>query len=150
VFNNRFGNGQLEKDYADFTYRDDDGKLGQYLARRTPGCSAPPLGHGQKITYHLEVKTTLGGLDTRVLLSNNQIQMAKKNSQRLMPNYSNHTDTYVLVRVYDLAIGAGEPKPKFRLYVDPWDLICQNLLRIEGETGIYVRPPNEAPASDPS
>jgi hypothetical protein len=137
---NRFGSGQLERDYADFTYPDVEGNLGQYIAQRSPGYPAP--SGDREITYHLEVKTTLGRLDTRVMLSNNQIRMAKRHSLHFLPNSFVHTDTYVLVRVYDLCLDRDgrKPKPKVRFFVDPWYLICRNALEIEGEAGIYTRP----------
>lgn len=127
----------MEKYYADFTYRDDDGKLGKYIAPRNGETSVNPTNH--VITYHLEVKTTLDGLRTPVRLSNNQIQMAKRHSLRLVPSSLTQTDIYVLVRIYDLG-HEGVPKPKLSFFVDPWDLVCRNFLTIGGEKGIYVRP----------
>ncbi|KAF7504975.1 hypothetical protein GJ744_001556 [Endocarpon pusillum] len=43
VFDNHFGNGQMEKYYADFTYRDDDGKLGKYIAQRNGEIGVNPI-----------------------------------------------------------------------------------------------------------
>lgn len=143
VFDNHFGNRQMEKYYADFTYRDDDGKLGKYIAQCNGESGVSPTNH--VITYHLEVKTTLGGLRTPVLLSNNQIQMAKRHSLRLEPSSFAQTDIYVLVRICDLG-GEGVPRPKLSFFVDPWDLVCRNFLTIKGEKGIYVRP-SMSPAS---
>ena len=122
-----------EKDFADFEFTDTNNKLGEYFELKVSGFVLPRNARG--ITYHLEVKTTMGGPRTPVKLSNNQISMAKRNSRRLM---SHQTDTYVLVRVYDLSI--MPPEPKLRFFIDPWDMICRNGLEIEGEEGIFVRP----------
>jgi hypothetical protein len=122
-----------QKHSADFTFKDTDGKLGQYFASKVPGFAAG--GTIGVMTYHLEVKTTLDGIDTLAMLSNNQISLAKKYSPRLVPHQK---DIYVLVRVYD--VGLRPPEPKLQFFIDPWDWICRNSLHIQGEQGIYVRP----------
>ncbi|EXJ91699.1 hypothetical protein A1O3_00249 [Capronia epimyces CBS 606.96] len=135
AFPNPFSDDFREKDFADFTYVDTDGRMRMYLSEHVPNFESP-TGQGN-ITYHLEVKSSLGGLHTPALLSNNQISMAKKWSGRFSTP-ATQTDVYILVRVYGL--GSDPPQPQLCLFPDPWNLICQDSLLIEGEAGIYVRP----------
>ena len=135
VFPGHSGSALREKDFADFTYVDTEGRLRRYLRETIPTFESPA---GQpNITYHLEVKTTLGGLSAPALLSNNQISMAKRHSGRFSTP-ATQTDVYVLVRVYGL--GSDPPRPEICMFPDPWNLICLDSLLITGESGIYVRP----------
>ncbi len=135
VFSNHFSSAFREKDFADFTYVDTEGGLRRYLREQIPTFESPTVQ--SNITYHLEVKTTLGGLSVPALLSNNQISMAKKYSGRFSTP-AMQTDVYILVRVFGL--GSDPPRPEFCLFPDPWNLICLGSLCIEGESGIYVHP----------
>ncbi|KIW35069.1 uncharacterized protein PV07_01789 [Cladophialophora immunda] len=136
AFPNPFSDDFREKDFADFTYVDTDGRLRMYLSENVPNFENP-TGQRNNITYHLEVKSTLGSLHNPAFLSNNQISMAKKYSGRFSTP-ATQTDVYILVRVYGL--GSDPPQPQLCLFPDPWNLICQDSLLIEGEAGIYVRP----------
>ena len=107
----------------------------RYLREQIPTFECPTVQ--SNITYHLEVKTTLGGLSVPALLSNNQISMTKKYSGRFSTP-DTQTNVYILVRVY--GIGSDPPQPEFCMFPDPWNLICLDSLHIEGESGIYVRP----------
>jgi hypothetical protein len=136
IFPNPFSDDFREKDFADFTYVDTDRRLRMYLSEHIPNFESP-TGQRNNITYHLEVKSTLGSLHNPALLSNNQISMAKKYSGRFQTP-DTQSDVYILVRVYGL--GFDPPQPQFCLFPDPWNFICQDSLLIEGEAGIYVRP----------
>lgn len=115
---------------------DTNGRLRTYLNEHVPNFEGP-TGQENNITYHLEVKSTMGSLHTPALLSNNQISLAKKYSG-VFSTPATQTDVYILVRVYGL--GSDPPQPQFCLFPDPWNLICQGSLLIEGESGIYVQP----------
>ncbi|KIW17396.1 hypothetical protein PV08_04590 [Exophiala spinifera] len=136
--NNPVGDDFREKDFADFTFADTDGRMRMYLSEHVPNFQIP-TGQRNDITFHLEVKSTLGSLHDPAILSNNQISMAKKYSGRFSTP-ATQTDVYILVRVYGLGSDPDHPRPRLCLFPDPWNLICQDSLLIEGETGIYVRP----------
>lgn len=127
----------FEKDYADFTYTDVDGRFGQYLRGSHNVRGLEWVTEQGEKTYHLEVKTSLGGLDTAVRLSNNQISMSKKYARQFWTEETQN-NVYVLVRVYGLLSNRSDPKVRF--FPDPWHLICEDMLLIEGDNGILVHP----------
>lgn len=88
------------------------------------------------MTYHLEVKTTSGGLEAPVKLTDNQIRLAK-NYSRLTSSNTNHL--YVLVRVCYLQAG-NELGAKLGFFVDPLDCIYRaaSALRAEKADGGFA------------
>ena len=107
-----------------------------YLSEHVPEFESR-TGQRNNITYHLEVKSTVGSLRNPARLSYKQIFMAKKYSGRFSIT-ATQNDVYILVRVYGLC--SDPPQLQLCLFPDPRTLICQNSLLIEGGAGIYVRP----------
>jgi hypothetical protein len=95
---------------ANFTIDDSAGTFTQFLTKLTKSAecwlSKPP-------TYHLEVKTTAGGLLVQFNLSHTEFIRARRYRT---PDYGCPTDVSVLVRVWNIEGG----EPQMTLFVDTW------------------------------
>ncbi|KAK0382401.1 hypothetical protein CLIM01_00214 [Colletotrichum limetticola] len=116
---------------ADFTYTD---KGGGYML---------PLLHNvgiveetwfrRTITYHMEVKGTVRGLEEPFHLSQKQMNLTQKYR---LDKSKIPTDVFIIVRVYEIE---GE-KPSFRFYLDPWVKIFNGELVLRSDHGYCVAP----------
>ncbi|KAK1710527.1 hypothetical protein BDP67DRAFT_521499 [Colletotrichum lupini] len=116
---------------ADFTYTD---KGGGYML---------PLLHNvgiveetwfrRTITYHMEVKGTVRGLEEPFHLSQKQMNLTQKYR---LDKSKIPTDVFIIVRVYEIE---GE-KPSFRFYLDPWAKIFNGELVLTSDHGYCVAP----------
>jgi hypothetical protein len=131
-----------QKYNSDFTYVDHDGRLGQYLSQRGRRLPRWKDRSGKEITltFHLEVKSTTWGLDEAFHLSNNQMDLAKKWSQRIPL-----LDVYVVLRVYDLDY-EKKLTAKVMHYVDPWRMVCDGTLHLKTSGGFELTPSSTASA----
>lgn len=116
---------QLEADYADFTFKDGTGAFASFLYTH---------GHGPArawikaiITYHVEVKSTVGKLTDVFHLSWNQMNMARRKS--LLDKPADHVpdEVYVLLRVYSLD---NEDDCEVTALVDPWAMYQKGELTV--------------------
>ncbi|KAG4432653.1 hypothetical protein IFR05_011856 [Cadophora sp. M221] len=131
-----------EKDYADFTYPDNDGELTKLLSNFLSldvrkWSSNPP-------TYHLEVKSTSEGCNEPFYMSNNQMQKARiytiSDNGALIPK-----DVYAIVRVYSLEVEGTTPG--FTVYADPWALYLAGELDFLARENYSVTPRAESTQS---
>ncbi|PVH86308.1 hypothetical protein DL98DRAFT_650337 [Cadophora sp. DSE1049] len=127
-----------EKDYADFTYPDNDGELtkllGNFLSHDVRKWSSNPP------TYHLEVKSTSEGCNEPFYMSNNQMQKARRytisDDGGIIPK-----DVYAIIRVYSLEV--EETTPGFTVYADPWALYLAGELNFLARENYSVTPKDE-------
>ncbi|KAK3348731.1 hypothetical protein B0T25DRAFT_546397 [Lasiosphaeria hispida] len=98
--------GRNEKDYTDFTYVDGDGAMVRFL--RKGGAKILKKGWSQNTMFHLEVKTTPGGLGTPLYVS--QYQLEKMQAYDGRPDHA-----YILVRVFNIR----QRRPGIKFYTNP-------------------------------
>ncbi|KAK1701361.1 hypothetical protein BDP55DRAFT_722580 [Colletotrichum godetiae] len=116
-----------ESTTADFTYTNDGG---EYML---------PLLHNvgiveetwfrRTITYHMEVKGTVRGLEEPFQLSQKQMNLRLDKSK--IPK-----DVFIVILVYEVE---GD-KPSFRFYLDPWTKIFDGGLVLTSDHGYCVAP----------
>ncbi|KAL2408478.1 hypothetical protein ABEF93_003919 [Exophiala dermatitidis] len=125
------------KIYASFTLEDTSKLFTRYLAQNYPEAAKwvikPPV-------YHLDVKTTTGGLNSEFSLSNAQVKMARTYSISTGEGTGIPANVYFLVRVFHV----GE-KASIQFIMDPWshyltDKLClraekEYIGRVQGEVG---------------
>jgi hypothetical protein len=124
----------MEKDYADFTFRDtSEGKLAEYLC--SCGFADAENWKQHRPTYHLEVKTTTGSRDDIFFMSNNQVNKARRYTLKtaVIPN-----DIYIVIRVFDLNVETR--KGRMHFYLDPWRLSLEGKLNLEARDCFAVTP----------
>ncbi|KAF2670540.1 hypothetical protein BT63DRAFT_454729 [Microthyrium microscopicum] len=110
---------------GDILYADTSGLLTQKLI--TKGYLEGHRWVGRKPKYFFEVKTTVGPMDTPFYPSADQISIMERMA---LTNYANQ-NIYVIWRVFQLGkLGMG-----FTLYVDPYTLEKQGVLRFESVDG---------------
>ncbi|KAL2419264.1 hypothetical protein ABEF95_003141 [Exophiala dermatitidis] len=125
------------KIYASFTLEDTSKLFTRYLAQNYPEAAKwvikPPV-------YHLDVKTTTGGLNSEFLLSNAQVKMARTYSISKGEDTGIPANVYFLVRVFHVG-----DKASIQFIMDPWshyltDKLClmaekEYIGRVQGEVG---------------
>ncbi|KAK3712618.1 hypothetical protein LTR37_009061 [Vermiconidia calcicola] len=116
----------IESDYVDFTIGEPviSEKITRWLI--SVGKSEVEIYRGEHVTYHFEVKTTVGRCDEPFSMSNNQVALARE-------WHDSASDVFVILRVYNLTSG-----PKIRPYVDPYELRQSGALSFTAQGGYYV------------
>ncbi|KAM6516418.1 hypothetical protein FALCPG4_014601 [Fusarium falciforme] len=114
----------LERDFSDFTYLDTHGHMKEFLLQA--GLDLNPA-YASNTTYHLEVKTTTGGVGEIFYVSQNQVNMMQRFDED--PN-----NAYIVLRVYDIE---GE-NPDLKAYPRPWSLYLDGFLTFTSPHGYQV------------
>ena len=124
-----------EIEETDLEYSDIEGELTALLIQA--GYLASSSWRGCKPKYHIEVKTTMGGMNYPFFCS--QAQFEKMESMELSDGEEDADDVYLIVRVF----GLGGARMGMKLYLDPWKLRRTKQLKFLASvyqvTPIYVR-----------
>ncbi|KAI6879857.1 hypothetical protein KC360_g4305 [Hortaea werneckii] len=117
---------EFEGDFADFTIRDPAicKKMTEWLT--AAGSEDMKRWAGQDLTYHFEVKATVGRAEDPFSMSNAQLKLAKR-------YHEGDSDLYVILRVYKLEGDTG-----VLAYVDPYGLMLNGKLSFEARDGYEV------------
>ncbi|RMZ24646.1 hypothetical protein D0859_11311 [Hortaea werneckii] len=117
---------EFEGDFADFTIRDPAicKKMTEWLT--AAGSEDMKRWAGQDLTYHFEVKATVGRAEDPFSMSNAQLKLAKRYNE-------SDSDLYVILRVYKLEGDTG-----VLAYVDPYGLMLTGKLSFEARDGYEV------------
>ncbi|KAI7633719.1 hypothetical protein KC343_g2768, partial [Hortaea werneckii] len=117
---------EFEGNFADFTISDSGickRMTGWLIAAGSEGMER---WTGQDLTYHFEVKATVGRAEEPFSMSNAQLKLAKR-------YHESDSDLYVILRVYKLEDDAG-----VLAYVDPYGLMLTGKLRFDARDGYEV------------
>ncbi|KAK5123901.1 hypothetical protein LTR85_002097 [Meristemomyces frigidus] len=117
----------FEGDYVDFTISDTKvcQRITDWLGDLGSGVS---LGVDGSITYHIEVKSTVGRSGEPFSMSNNRVDLAQK-------WHNSPNDVCIIFRVYDLLSSA----PQVQAYVDPFALMLDRRMSFTAQGGYFVQ-----------
>ena len=134
---------EFEGDYADFTIV--DAEVRQRITSWLVDCGHIQHDLADTVTYHLEVKTTVGRRGEPFEMSNRQVAMVSTwtsmaSGQELIRIqaemwHQSDADIYIILRVYDF-----NSSPKVYAYFDPHGLRLNGKLSFTAQGGYYVRP----------
>jgi hypothetical protein len=110
--------------YADFTVRDETGKLANWMIAN--GVKLPAGWAPCDFLYHIEVKSTAKNVDDPFFLSHLQMSKAKEISET---RSKNPREVFVIFRVYDVE----SDEPGLEVYCDPWRMIESGRLNCEAQ-----------------
>ncbi|KAI7196205.1 hypothetical protein KC324_g4509 [Hortaea werneckii] len=117
---------EFEGNFADFTISDPGicKRMTEWLT--AAGSKGMERWAGQDLTYHFEVKATVGRAEEPFSMSNAQLKLAKR-------YHESDSDLYVILRVYKLEGDTG-----VLAYVDPYGLMLSGRLSFEARDGYEV------------
>ncbi|KAI7204510.1 hypothetical protein KC316_g4235 [Hortaea werneckii] len=117
---------EFEGTFADFTISDPGicKSMTEWLT--AAGSEDMERWDGQDLTYHFEVKTTVGRAEEPFSMSNTQLKLAKR-------YHESNSDLYVILRVYKLEGDTG-----VLAYVDACGLMVSGRLSFEARDGYEV------------
>ncbi|KAI8941154.1 hypothetical protein NX059_002391 [Plenodomus lindquistii] len=113
------------RETADIVYTDCTGDLTRYFRSKAvqgvPYHISPTYNFAYKpITYYIEVKSTTSGCSTRFFMSGGQYKRMESMKRTLL---TQHSDVYVIVRVYDLMTS----NVGMKIFVDPMRFLGKEL-----------------------
>ncbi|KAM0811367.1 putative Protein NO VEIN C-terminal domain-containing protein [Seiridium cardinale] len=112
----RYGfSGFEEKNFADFTFADSEGRMAKFLGLWTPDARSLQKYAGKTVRYHIELKSTIHGEHESFEMSAGQVVMARK--YRLRPQDAYPKDVFVLMRLYDFR----SERKGIKCCIDPWN-----------------------------
>ncbi|KAJ1562827.1 hypothetical protein HK405_007268 [Cladochytrium tenue] len=114
---------------SDFKYVDTHGAFANWLDQRGAFdlTSSRPVSNGA-VTYYIEVKSTTGGCDMPIYVTNNQFQLMRKHSRAVAPE-GEWSTIYVILRVYNVESDA----PQIGALVDPLSMICRGEVSVDNQ-----------------
>ncbi|KAI6837322.1 hypothetical protein KC350_g6092 [Hortaea werneckii] len=117
---------EFEGNFADFTISDPG--ICKRMTEWLTAASSEDMERwaGQDLTYHFEVKATVGRAEEPFSMSNAQLKLAKR-------YHESDSDLYVILRVYKLEGDTG-----VLAYVDPYGLMLTGKLSFEARDGYEV------------
>jgi len=142
-------------DESTFSFADVTGTFTKLLLASSPDFAGSAMKEwiDKSLIYHLDVKTTRGGLQEEFAVSDAMVKRAREWSimvQQMKGDVGEAPkDVYVLVRVYDMAVareekvGGGEKGkekeesgPQAVFLVDPWDAYHKDRLILKSKGGM--------------
>ncbi|KAK6065454.1 hypothetical protein SCUP234_12572 [Seiridium cupressi] len=118
-----------EKNFADFTFADSEGRMAKFLGLWTPDARSLQKYAGKTVRYHIELKSTVNGEHESFEMSPSQVVMARK--YRLRPQDAYPKDVFILMRLYDFR---SETKG-IKCCIAPWNndkMVFEFPAKVEG------------------